>query len=124
MENLLRHRDLIERQANVHHMQETTLEIQAAKVHREKAQAAFDSIRKAEQNSRYLTIINWLSAADILLDHESFIDKRREYPETGKWILDNPTFKAWHDSRNSLTPMLWLHWMPGAGIFSITSTLV
>jgi hypothetical protein len=99
-------------------MQETSTYIQAAKKARADIETEFELRRRSEQTSQRLDVVNWLSSTDASLDQEVFIEKQREYPGTGMWILNNSEFKAWHDPENPLTPMLWLHGIPGAGIAS------
>jgi hypothetical protein len=62
-----------------------------------------------------VAVVNWLSAADAILDQEASAAMRSEYPAAGRWVFEDPKMKAWADPVNSVVPILWMNGIPGAG---------
>jgi len=96
--------------------QATLLEIQAAQEFRVTVRNQFKVSEDDERKKRRLDVINWLAAVDSILDQEASSDIRREYPKTGKWILQETRIKAWLDPRNSVVRTMWINGIPGAGM--------
>jgi hypothetical protein len=109
LDDLHRHKALIECQANI-------LQIQEARTERANVRASFTAIEEAEKKNKRLVVLNWLSAAKTILDQEVSAEIRRDYPSTGRWVLENPTLKSWLDPSNALLPMVWMNGIPGAGM--------
>ena len=108
MDDLRRHKALIECQANI-------LQIQEARTERAKVRASFTALEEAERKNKRLVVLNWLSSAKTILDQEAFVEMRRDYPSTGHWMLENPVMKSWLDPGNTLVPVVWMNGIPGAG---------
>jgi hypothetical protein len=108
LNDLSRHKALIERQASTVHIQE-------ARTERENVRASFAVIEEVEKKNKLLVVLNWLSSADMILDQEAYLAIRQEYPTTGRWVLENPTIKSWSDPAKDLTPLVWINGIPGAG---------
>jgi hypothetical protein len=108
LQDLQRHKLLIESQANA-------LEIQAAQTARSSADEAFKQMFLAQRNSQYGGTQDWLSAVNMKVDHEGYSATRQEYPSTGKWLLTNDKIKSWLDPDNSTVSRIWLNGIPGAG---------
>jgi hypothetical protein len=49
------------------------------------------------------------------MDQELLENFRRDYPSTGRWILEDSKIKTWIDPQKYLIPILWLKGIPGAG---------
>jgi hypothetical protein len=108
LQDLQRHKLLIESQANA-------LEIQAAQAARSSADEAFKQIFLARQNTQYSAAQDWLSAVNMRVDYEGYSAIRQDYPSTGKWLLTNDKIKTWLDPDNSTVSKIWLNGIPGAG---------
>lgn len=109
LDNLRRHRILIESRAN-------STDIQEARILRAKTQDFFQKNEESELKSKVFAVLSWLSSADAYLDQEAFEEIRREYPEAGRWIFDHRMIKTWRDPDSSAVPMVWLNGIPGAGM--------
>ncbi|KAH8594339.1 hypothetical protein B0O99DRAFT_574078 [Bisporella sp. PMI_857] len=117
LDDLCRHKALIETQANLARIQESRNE-------RAHVRNQFDMIEDDRRRRRHLDVINWLSAVDPRLDQEAARAIWQEYPASGQWLLVNEKMKAWMDSNSSLIPMLWMNGIPGAGKTILTSLIV
>jgi hypothetical protein len=109
LENLRRHRRLVEGQANLAQFEE----FQRARV---TAEAEFRNLQDAEQRHRRITVRDWLSAANTDIDQEKGANVRSDYPNTGRWLLANHHMQAWLNPEFCSTPLLWLNGIPGAGM--------
>ena len=72
-------------------------------------------MEEAERDKRMLSVINWLSPADVDHDQEALVAVRQEHPGSGLWLFANDQVKTWIDPDSSLVPCLWLNGIPGAG---------
>jgi hypothetical protein len=108
LNDLLRHRELIESTASLEQIQES-------RDARAQFQASFAALETEQNHKKILAVVNWLSAADSYVDHEAFVVTRLEIPDTGQWILDESKIKNWLDPNQSSIPVLWLNGKPGAG---------
>lgn len=108
MNDLLRHRELIESTANLERFQES-------RDARLKSQASFAALEREQGRLQTLAVMNWLSAAESSLDQEDFAGTRLLIPATGQWILEEAKVKAWLDPKDSSVPVFWLSGIPGAG---------
>ncbi|KAF2178019.1 hypothetical protein K469DRAFT_601007, partial [Zopfia rhizophila CBS 207.26] len=111
LDDLRRHKSLIETQANLYQFQE----VQRIKATTE---TEFHQLRDAEDLRRKNMVLDWLSAASVQEDQEMRSSARIEYPGVCKWILDHPNFLTWRDSPNS-NPFVWVTGMPGSASFII-----
>ena len=108
MNDILRHRELIERKANLEQIQES-------RDARLQSQASFAALEKEQNRTKTLAVVSWLSAADAHLDHEAFSAARHDIPNTGAWILKESSVQDWLDPTESSVPVFWLNGIPGAG---------
>jgi len=108
LNDITRHRELIERKTNL-------LGIQESRDARLQSQASFAALEREQNLAKTLAVVNWLFAADIALDHEDFADKRRYTPDSGRWALETRKLKDWFDPANASVPIFWLSGIPGAG---------
>ncbi|ETS77389.1 hypothetical protein PFICI_11263 [Pestalotiopsis fici W106-1] len=116
--DIAQHRSLIESQATPSQVEEIQENIQRS---RQAQEIEFD-----EQNERRLgEVHNWLRPADVDVDHATFLKVRADYPGTGKWLLENESFKDWfHPQYAPVPPLLWLSGIPGAGKTMLASLVV
>ena len=110
LENLRRHKSLVESQASLLHFDE----FQRA---RTAAEAEVRRIRAEEEKQRQVAVRTWLSAASTEVDQENYASIRAEYPDTGRWLLNQTYVQAWCDPDSTSTPLLWMKGIPGAGSF-------
>ena len=105
---MTRHRELIQRKANLEQIQES-------RDARLQSQASFAALEREANLAKMLAVVNWLSAADAALDQEDFVSKRQVVPGSGRWVLEEPKIKDWLDLADSSVPIFWLNGIPGAG---------
>jgi hypothetical protein len=108
LDDLCRHKALIETQANL-------VQIQESRAERAHFRNQFKMIEDDRRKKRHLDVVNWLSATNSILDQEAAVAIRQEYPASGQWLLEDRKIKAWMDPNNSLVPILWMKGIPGAG---------
>lgn len=108
MQDLKRHKCLIESQANI-------LQIQQSQAARAAADQDFQRVFLGQRREQYLATQNWLSAVNMKEIHEGFSNLRREYPSTGQWILKHESIKLWLDPDSSAVSPVWINGIPGAG---------
>lgn len=111
LDRLRDHRALIESQATLLHLQQYQDD-------RVKLLDGLDRTEKAENNRKYKEVLEWVSGAKSMVDHESTCEVRSDYPESGKWILKNEKFRNWRHAEGPISSVLWLNGIPGAGMFT------
>jgi hypothetical protein len=113
-----RHRSLVESEASSSQIEEFH-ESQRTEDRR------FETGMKDEDLRRSEAVYDWLRATNIDTDHYRFSETRKGNPGTGRWLLENPTFKKWFDPQfPAIPPLLWLNGIPGAGCYSNFRTVV
>jgi hypothetical protein len=114
LKNLATHKQLLDSHATAAQIHESHL-IRAEMMQTSRQADA------VERNNRRLTVLNWLSAADMDLYQESLRATRDEYPNTSQWVLHKPEMRKWLDPAVSSVPVLWVKGIPGGGIYSFVS---
>ncbi|KAH8800405.1 hypothetical protein F5884DRAFT_863111 [Xylogone sp. PMI_703] len=117
LNDLIRHRELIESAASLEQIQE-------ARDARLQSEVSFAAFEQKQNYMKKLAVINWLSAADSDIDQATFAMTRRDIPETGQWILSDPTIEIWLDPSQTTVPMVWLNGKPGAGKTVLASVII
>ncbi|KAJ4283695.1 hypothetical protein NW764_001253 [Fusarium oxysporum] len=113
-----RHRDAIQNQAD---QSQTT----DSEEHHTEPVSQADSFLEESYRPQRLAVYHWLRPIDPATDQDRFSKIRAEYPGTGRWLLNNETFKGWFDLRYArIPPLLWLTGLPGAGKTILTSLIV
>lgn len=115
VDNIARHRSLIEAQAG---SSDQTNYSHPEIPHKSYQTDYFrlESELNGEDLHRLWTVNNWLRAANVEDDQNRFSKTRAEYPGTGEWLLENKYFKEWFDPQYpAIPPLLWLNGIPGAG---------
>lgn len=92
--------------------------IQQSRDARLQFQASFAALEEKHYQEKKIAVAAWLSAADSEEDQVAFSTMRQSIPDTGRWILEEPTVKAWVDPSQTSVPMAWLNGKPGAGTSS------
>lgn len=108
LDDLARHKLLVESRANI-------AEIQEAQAWRAASRNSFATLEDGQRKTRHLEVIGWLSAPNEVLDQEAALKVRSDSPASGQWLLQDSKLKAWMDTKNSLVPSLWMNGKPGAG---------
>lgn len=108
LDDLYRHKLLVERQASL-------IEYQVSQAERANVRNSLTVLEEAERKNRHLAVVNWLSATDAILDQEASTAMRSEDPTAGRWVFEEPKMKAWVDPAKSAVPLLWMNGIPGAG---------
>lgn len=108
--NLARHRALIERHA-------TLSQIEDSQESQRLANDRFDITMQNEDMARSVVVSQWLKSPHTDVDQYNFTKVRLDYPDSGKWLLDNQSFKEWFDpSFPKIPPLLWVSGIPGSGL--------
>lgn len=109
LESLGRHKELIESRASLiqyNRYQEDMRELKAK----------FADLVAVENDKKRKRILDWLATGSrALIDHESFLAVRNDYPNTGRWIVKNGSINNWLTAAVPNTPVAWLTGIPGAG---------
>jgi hypothetical protein len=108
LDDLARHKILVESRANI-------VQIQQAQASRAAARNSFAVLEEGQRKTRHLEVIGWLSAHNEVIDQEAAAKVRSDNPSSGKWLLQDSKVKAWMDTSNSIIPSLWMNGKPGAG---------
>lgn len=110
MENLRRHKGLIEAQASIHQFEA----IQAVRM-------SFNGQTRISQEQedlrRRCTVCDWLSAANMEEDHVDKVSLRSRYSGTCQWIMQNGKYRDWCGSGLQSLNVLWIKGIPGSGKF-------
>lgn len=109
LDDLHRHKNLIESQAHV-------AEYQKAQAERLYARQAFEDIQNSQRRQALVSVHDWLSAPDTETDHKSACAIRSEYPESGEWLRKVPMIRTWIDEKIPPRQCVWLNGIPGAGL--------
>jgi len=112
LNDLVRHRELIESTASLEQIQES-------RDARHQSQTSFAALAQDQIRTKSLAVINWLSAADSEADQVTFSAARHDIPNTGRWILDVPAIQLWLEPSETSAPMVWLNGKPGVGKLKI-----
>ena len=115
LENLRRHKDLIESQANL-------VQYQSSRIARQQAETEVQKIEEALVKQQLVSVRDWLCSAKVKNDQEHYVSVRVHCLGFGRWLLSHPRMRVWMDPDSSSIPLLWLHGIPGAGAFIQTST--
>ena len=96
--------------------QATLSEIEESRKAMELHNAKSKSVSDAENNRRQRDIQGWLRAPNMENEHNHHRDIRKEFPGSGKWIMEKEEFVEWFDLNcPTVPPLLWLNGIPGAG---------
>ena len=106
--NLRQHRRSLESQA-------TLIQFSEILSAQEKSRTDLNKILESDNHRRRDVVYQWLCAAKTEVDQETYAGVRKEYPETGRWLLEVEDFTAWFDPDFCSNPLLWLSGIPGAG---------
>lgn len=116
--NMAQHQSLIESQASLS-------KIEDFEESRRITDYQFEAEMKNEDLRRLQAVYNWLSATNVETQQDYLSSTRADYPGTGRWLLDNVSFKEWFNPQfPKVPPLLWLNGIPGAGKTILASLVV
>ncbi|OQU97597.1 NACHT domain-containing protein [Cladophialophora immunda] len=120
--DLQRQKGLVESHAN-------QLHIQQYEEDRLRIFAEFEQAQKTRSEQRFTSVMQWISAAPVIQDHEHFCGIREgQFKDTGKrpgrWILNHPEVQAWLSPQVPKSSILWVLAIPGAGKSILASVIV
>lgn len=97
--------------------QVTLAQIEDLQAERRLAADRFETMLGHEKDERRQKVAQWLRAPDTESLHYKIFEARKDYPETGQWLLNNPSFgQEWFDWKFARAPpLLWINGMPGSG---------
>ena len=111
--NFLRHKDLVEKQANLLHFD-------SFHRHHEEAELHFKQQEKVEIQRQKLEVMDWLAMTSTetspATDQEHHASKRKDYPASGQWLSRCREYQEWIDHQTTHIPCIWLNGKPGAGM--------
>ena len=108
LDNLRRHKDLIESQASL-------AQYQSSRLARQQAETEIQKIEEAVVKQQLVSVRDWLCSAKFKNDQEYYVSVRAHHIDFGSWLHCNPRMRVWMDPSSSSVPLLWLHGIPGAG---------
>ena len=108
LDALAKHKQLIETQGTVLHLQQY-------KEDRARMFEAFERRQEEENDNKLRATLLRLCDVDNKVEFEKACAAREESPATGEWILENVKVKDWKDEALPRAPVLWIHGIPGAG---------
>lgn len=111
LNSLGRHKELVESRG-------TLAQYRRYKDDMEDLKRRLDDLLDAEQEKKKKAVKEWLSAGKQLQEeHAAFSTIRDEFATTTRWIMGNEHVKHWINVDDPDSPILWVHGIPGAGIY-------
>ncbi|OJJ43210.1 hypothetical protein ASPZODRAFT_103600 [Penicilliopsis zonata CBS 506.65] len=131
LEDLRRHRDFLSEQAQLIHYRHYRSDRQMLQSHVQKYELdrdrIFDEFRRGYNSQReqeYISAVQWISAPQMILDHEAFCEVRKECAGSGDWILQHHIIREWRDIDPPVSSIVWMNGIPGAGKTILASTII
>ncbi|EHK42609.1 hypothetical protein TRIATDRAFT_224424, partial [Trichoderma atroviride IMI 206040] len=125
IEDMGRHSDLIDKEANARNISEAQEMRRDLRAWRQENIDKVKSLEGEQAIKQYQSIIAWMNIdeSDQLAIFDSIMAEGRNYPGTCAWILKNPKVSSWLQKRPE-SPILWLQGTPGSGKSVISTQLV
>lgn len=122
LSDMKRQKDVVESHANQIHIQ--NYESDRLKIFEE-----FEHTQTRRAEERYVFVVQWISAAAVIRDHEDLCAVRQEQYDstnkmTGRWILNNEEVEAWLAPQVPKASILWINAIPGAGKSVLASVII
>jgi hypothetical protein len=121
LNSLRRHKQLVETRAALAHFQR--YEEDMTYFHRyqqdlTEIRSKMNLMIEEERGKKVKAIKEWLATgSQAAIDHERFLDVRKQYLSTGRWILKHELIANWLHADVPATPLIWMNGIPGAGVF-------
>src|SRR5947207_963966 len=106
--NLERSKDLFYSSASIAHYQ-------AAQEARLQLAIMFKTQQETARAQKRAVVHAWLNPTEHHGWQEQLCDLRREYPQTAKWIFDEPCWNNWFNNEKKNGRIFWVSGIPGAG---------
>ncbi|KAI9768489.1 MAG: hypothetical protein M1840_004899 [Geoglossum simile] len=125
LDDLKRHGELIDLEANARNIAEARQMRQDIRTWREES---LDQVRRNDEESaakHYRSVMSWLrfDESEQLSVFGSVLEEGSKFPGTCAWIVQHPMVRAWLQRRPD-TPFVWLQGHPGTGKSVISGQLV
>lgn len=123
IENLSRHRKLLQEQALALHMRSSQAQLliidKAIQETISKQDQALLKLEQAEQDRLSVEkarVLAWMGSKNVALDHhDDALKARVENTNSGRWLLQQQNIADWLHDEFPKNALLWLTGMPGAG---------
>ncbi|KAJ3569742.1 hypothetical protein NPX13_g5979 [Xylaria arbuscula] len=125
VDDMKRHEQLIDLQANASHIAEAKEFREEIKVWKEDSLTRIDQLNEKESTKQYESIVTWFKVdeSDQLGILDMISSESSKAPGNCSWALKNPKIKAWLQPTPDLS-VLWLHGKPGSGKSVLTSEIL
>jgi hypothetical protein len=117
LSNLERSKELLFSTASIAHYQ-------AAHNSRLQIESMFQNQQEMSRLQRRIFVDNWLNPAEHYTRHEQLCELRAIYPQTARWIFDEPSWKKWLNEEDISRRIFWTSGSPGAGGIAPTMLLI
>jgi hypothetical protein len=120
-----RHGDLIDKEANAHHISEAREMRRDIRLWREQDHEKVKAFEAEQTTRQYQSIIAWIhiDETEQLAILESIMVEGSNHPGTCSWISKNSKVSSWLQKKPE-SPILWLQGTPGSGKSVISTQLV
>ncbi|TRX91712.1 hypothetical protein FHL15_007494 [Xylaria flabelliformis] len=124
LDDMKRHEQLIDLQANASNIAEAREMREEIKIWKEDSLTRIQQLDEKESTKQYESIITWFKAdeSDQIGILETILSESSKFPGTCSWALKNPKIKSWLQPNSDL-PVLWLQGKPGSGKSVLTSEI-
>ncbi|KAM0476059.1 hypothetical protein ACHAPX_006475 [Trichoderma viride] len=124
-EDMERHGDLIDKEANAHHISEAREMRRDIRLWREQDHEKVKAFEAEQTTRQYQSIIAWIhiDETEQLAILESIMVEGSNHPGTCSWISKNSKVSSWLQKKPE-SPILWLQGTPGSGKSVISTQLV
>ncbi|KAK2060826.1 hypothetical protein LY76DRAFT_509171 [Colletotrichum caudatum] len=125
LDDLDRHGDLIDKQANALNIFEAQQMHREIRDWKEKSIESLSIQEKEQSGKQYQAIAAWLKYddSDQLSIFDSISTEVNNFPGTCSWFIQHPKVQSWLQRRAD-APLLWLQGIPGSGKSSICAQVV
>lgn len=122
LEEMKCHKTLLEKQAGMYQAQCNYTQVLDT-LHqytdlREKLRRDTEYREKDERERNQAEVQKWLAAPSPTHEHEQACGKRKDAEHSGDWLFQKSQVKDWKEKDTPESSILWLHGIPGAGMWS------
>ncbi|RYP68939.1 hypothetical protein DL771_006361 [Monosporascus sp. 5C6A] len=116
LDNMKRHGELVDPEANAHSITEVRQMREDIKAWRDDSLAQVRQLNEKESSKQYDSIMAWLRAdeADQIAIFDALSAEGARHAGTCSWALKNPKVKLWLQEKPDVSP-LWIQGAPGSG---------
>lgn len=118
---LRRHKELVETRAHLAYYQNYQDDMNRHQQEIAEIKKSLERDVIEEQKKKLAAIKEWLGVGSITLDdHDTFLEVRKRYQSTGRWILNHDTIDNWMNADIPNSSIVWMTGIPGAGAYCPT----